>query len=208
MRRFTFLLLALLLIAASSTVAQSSGKVCPSRDEVQELLYSGVTAEQISEIYAGCVPDTTLPLAPEQFTTPTGSVFWEAIDSCGYHPQRRELECSIEVRQQFGFAGTPPGAPGFNGPGSWEWVIFCVNFGAGLVPVNTSAVHVHDEAYGFQPPWYYGVAVAADPQLHTAAVNGQSLQARAILSWTLIPNNCNYVPIWGNQADFFIKLDP
>ena len=196
-------LTAMVLAVALPTVASAQ---CPERGQIQELLFDGATAEQLSEEFNGCnqiEPADPKTADAKQNTTPTGSVFWEAIDACGYHPQRRELDCAIEVRQQFGFAGPPGG-----GPGSWEWVQFCVDYGAGLVPVNLSAVHVHDEPFGFQPPWYYGVSVQADPRLHQTLVNGQTLRARAILSWTLIPTGCNYIPVWGNQADFRIKLDP
>lgn len=180
---------------------------CPDREQIQQFISDGASAEALSEEFNGCnlaAPAGSKFLnTTQQQTEPTGSVFWEAIDACGYHPQRRELDCAVEVRQRFGFAGVPG-----VGPGSWEWVQFCVDYGAGLVPVNVSAVHVHDEPFGVQPPWYYGVSVQADERLHQAAVNGQTLRARAILSWTLIPTGCNYLPVWGNQADFRIKLDP
>lgn len=207
--------LMVVLVLPSLALAQDSCDPDALREEVQTLVQDGASQEDIQAAVANCANAQTSAIrspltnvAAAQNTTATGSIFWEQIDACGYHPQRRELECAVEVRQRFGFAGTPPGAPGFNGPGSWEWVQFCVDYGAGLVPVNISAVHVHDEAYGVAPPWYYGVSVQADTTLHQAAVNGQTLRARAILSWTLIPTGCNYTPIWGNQADFFIKLDP
>lgn len=212
-------LLAAAILLPGQVTAQTSDE-CDSkalREQITELIHAGAPQEEIEAKAADCA--RTEPLRGEgelllsnqaeaQTTTPTGSIFWEQIDACGYHPQRRELDCAVEVTQRFGFAGTPPGAPGFNGPGSWEWIQFCVDFGAGLVPINLSAVHVHDEAYGVNPPWYYGISVQANPALHTALVNGQTLRARAILSWTLIPTGCNFIPIWGNQADFRIKLDP
>ncbi|MCB1033333.1 MAG: hypothetical protein KDD47_05815 [Acidobacteria bacterium] len=209
-------LAAVLLLPAMVSAQDTPCDADALRNQVEILVRDGASQDDIEAAVAGC--GTSLPVPPLeapfsntvdlQNTTATGSIFWEQIDACGYHPQRRELECAVEVRQRFGFAGTPPGAPGFNGPGSWEWVQFCVDYGAGLVPVNISAVHVHDEAYGVNPPWYYGISVQADTTLHQALVNGQTLRARAILSWTLIPTGCNFVPIWGNQADFRIKLDP
>jgi len=192
------------VLAAVLVAVPALAQVTPcgqTRDDIQALLASGMTPEQISEEQNNCsgIPQTLT----KQNTIPTGSIFWEEIDACGYHPQRRELECAVQVKQRFGFAGFPG-----VGPGSFEWVQFCVNYGGGLVPVNISAVHVHDEPFGNQPSWYYGVAVAADPTLHQALVNGQTLIARAILSWTILPVGCNFIPVWGNQADFRIKLDP
>ena len=210
------------LLAAFAAPDHAEAQVTPGcdtealRGQVEDLVRDGASQGQIQAVVADCTGNadgsasssSLENLVEKQTTTATGSIRWERIDACGYHPQRRELDCAVEVRLRFGFAGTPPGAPGFNGPGSWEWIQFCVDYGAGLVPVNLSAVHVHDEAYGVNPPWYYGVSVQADPTLHTALVNGQTLRARAILSWTLVPTGCGFTPIWGNQADFFIKLDP
>ena len=90
---------------------------------------------------------------------------------------------------------------------------FCVDTGFGLSPVNVSGVHLHDEAFGVAPNWYLTAVVAADgdrhPNLFSAPLNGRTLRARAILSWAINPfGNCNFVPIWGNQADFHIRLDP
>lgn len=193
-----------LLAAVVAVPAFAQQTACGlTRGDVTQALEQGISAEQISADHDNCANTAQTMSLTKQTTTPTGSIFWEEIDACGYHPQRRELDCAVEVKQQFGFAGFPA-----VGPGSWEWIQFCVDYGAGLVPVNISAVHVHDEQFGVQPPWYYGVSVAADTTLHQALVNGQTLQARAILSWTLIPTGCNYIPVWGNQADFQIKLDP
>lgn len=201
--RKTLCILAVALLCALPVLAQNETDACGrTRDQIEAELANGVSPQTLSAQQNDCSASGPL-LSKFHTTTPTGSVFWEAIEACGYHPQRRELHCAVEVRQPFGFGG----APGV-GPGSWEWVQFCVNYGAGLVPVNISAVHAHDEAFGVAPPWFYSVSIAADPMLHTALVNGQTLTARAILSWTLIPNGCFFIPVWGNQADFQIKLDP
>ncbi len=207
-------ILATMLLCAFPALAQTDA--CGrTRADLEEALLAGVSAQDLSDQHNDCLGmgifgdgfetgDTTgWSSVAKQETTPTGSITYEEIDACGYHPQRRELDCAVELKQRFGFAGAP-GA----GPGSWEWIQFCVDYGVGLVPVNVSAVHVHDEPFGDMGPWYYGVSVAADTSLHQALTNGQTLIARAILSWTLIPNSCSYTPPWGNQADFRIKLDP
>lgn len=204
MKKLTILLAVFTLAFALPTLA---GAQCPEREEVSSMIEQGISNAELNQIFAECHGKSAAldgaRVEKDQQTEPTGSVFWEAIDSCGYHPQRRELNCSVEVRQQFGFGGFPG-----VGPGSWEWVQFCADFGSGLVPINVSAVHVHDEPFGVEPPWYYGITVQANERLHAAMTNGQTLKARAILSWTLVPTGCNYIPVWGNQADFKIKLDP
>ena len=202
--RKTLCILAVALLCALPALAQDETDACGrTRDQIEAELANGVSPATLSAQNQDCGGTAGPLLSKFHTTTPTGSVFWEAIEACGYHPQRRELDCAVEVRQRFGYGGVPG-----IGPGSFEWGQFCVNYGGGLVPVNVSAVHLHDEAFGVAPPWYYSISIAADPTLHAALVNGQTLNARAILSWTLIPTGCNYIPVWGNQADFQIKLDP
>jgi hypothetical protein len=200
--RTTLFIVALSLLLALPLAAQDASSC--ERPIVEELIFDGASQSDIDAYLSSCSDPTAISFGPDKQTTiPVGSVFYEEIDACAYHPQRREFTCSIEVKQRFGFAGTPG-----VGPGSWEWTLACVDFGAGLVPINLSAVHVHDEPFGVGPSWYYSTTVQANPQLHTALVNGQSLKARLILAWTQQPNVCNFVPIWGNWADFKIKLDP
>ncbi len=187
--------LALLLVCGVASAAASGLTGC-SREDVEDALEAGMTPEEITAEYNSmCI------------TLKSWDVYWEEIDACGYHPQRRELECAVKVKQRNGFGGIPA-----LGPGSWEWILFCVDYpplDGVFVPVNISAVHVHDEAFGIQPPWFYGVAVQADEFLHPEPVDGRTLDALAILSWTLVPDmDCDFVPTWGNQVNFKIKLDP
>lgn len=206
-------------LAAVPSDAQTNRCVV-SRDQIIAERASGVSDQAIADKYAGCVaadqpqpaepvPQTPNPndpnLPPSIQIVDTGSTFWEAIDSCGYHPQRKELACSVEVRQRFGYGGVPALQPA----GSYEYVLFCVDYGAGLVPVNVNGFHIHDEAFGVQPNWYFAAVVSADELLFQQPLVGQTLKARAILSWGIPPGlNCNFVPVWGNQADFRIRLDP
>lgn len=193
------------LLIAFALATPTLAEACPTRDEISGLIQQGLSYEDILAMYPGCAPaDTASILKAQSTVTPPGSsVVWEAIDSCGYHPQRQELDCSVEVRQRFGFGGFP----GF-GPGSNEWILFCVDFGGGLVPINISNVHLHDEMFGVLPNWYYGISVPANQQLQATPLLGQTLNARAILSWFFPVFTCNAAPTWGNWANFQIKLDP
>ena len=203
--RYLHVIFALLtLFAYSHTYAQC----VVSRDEVLKKLEQGVSTEELSEQLKGCVAEEAVDangdILAKQLIQNTGSVFYEAITSCGYHPQRKELTCPIEIRQQFGYGGMPALQP----VGSYEYVLFCVQTPAGLVPVNTNGVHVHDESFGVNPPWYMTAVVAANGALFSQPLVGQTLRARAILSWAVPPGGCNAIPVWGNQADFKIRLDP
>lgn len=155
---------------------------------------------EVQKIFASANP-------PKIVIKDTGSVYYEGIDSCGYHPQRREGSCSIEVKKPFGFGGQPS-----VGPGSWEYMAFCV-YGLPSNPLgwtlqNISAVHVHDEAFGATPSWYYTITDQAETNLHTTPVNGKTYLAKSILSWGIKPKGCNHDPIWGNEAYYRIRLDP
>lgn len=201
---------------------QSLQAQCPvSRSQVEAELADGVTGEELYTKYGSCAGTTSVATLDAAYiggdvelgvdalnmiiNPPGSSQFWEALQACGYHPQREEAECAIDIRQSFGFGGAI-GA----GAGSHEWVLFCAGIGAGgaLVPINISGVHIHD-APGQNPRWDFGVAIQANPALHARLNNGATLPARAILSWAIVPPmNCNWAPVWGNWANFRIRLDP
>jgi len=189
-----------------------------SRKQAHADAAAGLSGAAIYDKYSSCLKSTSalvpLPASLDNIVwgkqnkiiiTDTGSTAFEAITSCGYHPQRKELTCPIEIRQNAAYSGQPALQPA----GSYEFVQFCVNYGAGFVPVNVNGVHVHDEAFGNRPNWYMTAVVPADDQLFQQPLTGQTLRARAILSWNISPaSDCNFQPIWGNQADFRIRLDP
>ncbi len=189
--------------------SQVQAKCTVSRGQVLESLRAGVSSEELVKKYRGCIAEelseTHIANAVGQSIKDTGSTYYEALTSCGYHPQRKELTCPIEIRQPFGFGGPPALQPA----GSYEYVLFCIQTpGGGLVPVNTNGVHVHDEAFGANPNWYMTAVVPANRALFSQPLQGQTLRARAILSWGIPPAGCNATPIWGNQADFRVRLDP
>lgn len=210
-----------LLVAAPlvmNSTAQAQATCTVTRREVLAALEQGLSPVELARKYAGCVSADDPSEPPKaaianQVIKDTGNTFWEAITSCGYHPQRKELTCPIEIRQRFGYGGPPAIQPA----GSFEYLQFCVESpgpnGPVLRPVNVSGVHVHDEAFGRPPTWHLSTVVAADadrsPNLFSRPLNGTTLRARAILSWAISPfGNCQFVPIWGNQADFIVRLDP
>lgn len=185
-----------------------------SREEVLEMLAKGVPSEEIQKKIVGCMaadaadPKTALQVNNEnkhsQEIKNTGSVRYESITACGYHPQRKELTCPIEISQSSGYGGGPALQPA----GSYEYVLFCVNAGNGWVPINTNGVHVHDEAFGESPSWYTTAVVPVNAAMFSQPLIGQTLRAKAILSWAVPPANCQATPVWGNESQFQIRLDP
>jgi hypothetical protein len=187
------------------------GGVCTAQPAPAPTPLPTLTAEDrelIESIIAS--PSAVNPSSPPvQVITNDASVFYEAMTSCGYHPQRKMAACVIEIRQRFGFIGPPGG-----GPGSFEHVLLCVDLGAGLVPINVGSVHVHDEAFGVPPRWYFAALIPANPALAARPLNGMTYLARAILSWFWAPPlnvatcNLQWQRPWGNRIDFRIRLDP
>lgn len=189
-------------------------KSITSRKEVINALQVGIEPDVIAEASAACLPRAKAPTFDKngepvqaQLNTTSLSTQYEELTGCGYHPQRRELACVVELKKTSGYGGTPPYPAQM---GSFEWVKFCVYY-PGWEAVNTSAVHVHDKpSFAMSPPYHYGVIVQANPRLHQALVNGQTLWARAALSWGSPPPAVSWCSQgnWGNAIWLKIKLDP
>jgi hypothetical protein len=215
MSRFHTGVLLALLILGFGLASQAQAATCPpDRNNIQSSAMAGETADKISADLAGCLPSPIAGAVPpgppfaQVISNPGGSsTFWEAIESCGYHPQRKEAACPIQIRQMNGYAGGI-GA----GPGSTEFVLFCVDFGlgAGLEPIHVNGFHLHDSIA--PPAWDFAAVIQSNAKLLAQLSQGQSLRARAILSWMINPGvgavPCNFVPVWGNRSDFRIRLDP
>ena len=76
------------------------------------------------------------------------STAYERMRCCGYDPQKQQFACPVEITLPNGF-----GAAHF--PGSYEYVLTCVDFndGAGFIPVASDRVHLANEIYGVKPDW-------------------------------------------------------
>lgn len=214
-RRSSSSILGVAPLLLASVMALEAQEPCPSsRADVEAEIAAGATGEELYQRYGHCnageILAATAPSVPKRVVDKANTFIsfntnWERIESCGYHPQREELQCALEIRRSTGYAGQI-GA----GPGSHEWVLFCVNFGTGLRPVGLGQVHVHDAGAGAPtPPWDFGVAVQAGSVLAGHLNSGRELQGKAILSWALVPpQDCFWDPLWGQWANFRIRLDP
>ncbi len=130
-----------------------------------------------------------------------GSIFFEEMSCAGYDPQRRQFAAPIKIKQAFGFGGAPL-------PGSREYVLHCVADAGGILrPVGRDSVHLAN-AINQAPTWQFAVIANASENLPTVyPMNGQTRRAISILSWGLIPTDCNYTPTWGNALNYRIRLD-
>lgn len=220
---------------AAAELDPSTCQAVSSRAEVEKSLAMGVDPKEISQAYADCYPQKDIAIKPpnQSFTVFQNNTSFEELKHCGYHPQRRELVCVVEVKQRKGYGGPAPqhitwGNGTWRYPGSIEWVRFCVNYPATRSPstnnpmtnqppyyppswhnVGLSGVRVHDEIQGDNGKWYYGVVIQADQKLHQILLEGHTFWARAALSWGSPSPNKAYCPpgLWGNTLQFKIKLD-
>jgi hypothetical protein len=162
--------------------------------------------------YQGCAKDSALVPPNAGFfaaarqcgavVSQLGSLFYEEMSCCGYDPQRRQFACPVKIKQTFGFGGAPL-------PGSREHVLHCVADANGVLqPVGHDSVHLANALPGEVPTWQFAVIAAANQNLQLVQpMNGRTRQARSILSWGFTPNNCAFVPIWGNALNYRIRLD-
>ncbi|MEM6274851.1 MAG: hypothetical protein AAF735_06380 [Myxococcota bacterium] len=160
--------------------------------------------EALFEAYSFCLEDVP-PVSEEAYCgelSLVASTFYERMRCCGYDPQKRLFACPVEILQRNGY-----GAPPF--PGSYQYVLTCVDFGGGFVPVADDRVHLANERYGFQPTWNFAVVAEAYDELASQPLKGQTFVARSILSWNTMPTSCeDEAIIWGNAVDYQIRLDP
>ena len=133
-----------------------------------------------------------------------GNTFFEEIKCLGFYPQERRLEAVIAIKQPFGYGG--------NVVGSYEYVGLWVNWdnSGGFVgngeDVGSGYVHVFDvPAPAKRLPYHCAVYrdIIPLPPLRPGTI----VRARAILSWLVKPTGPNFVPVWGNRIDRWIRID-
>ena len=205
------------LLIASAALAQGGPCTESSRPEIEQLLADGASPEEVAAIYGQCTKPFD-PRGSQPGSATTGlanrnnirfqafpwSTLYESLRSCGYHPQREELDCSIEQRQRFGYGGVGPA------PAGSFWVTrFCyVDPPTGAVLSHVSATHTNDHAAGPPPPYYFGAVVQPQIGLHLTPNLGQNVLGWAIMSWVIVPPNCFALPFWGEATVFNFRLDP
>jgi hypothetical protein len=144
---------------------------------------------------------------------PSGSnVFFEQIRSCGFYPQESRLACTVDIKQNFGYAG-PIGSFG-----SFEYVSFFIDWQANGFQttdyVGSGIVHITDGSGGtnfavyrdFNPPG--GPRTNNGGPVTTTTTNGPIFKALAKLSWFVPVTNPATPPVWGNNFFFTIRLMP
>jgi hypothetical protein len=194
----------------------------------------GATEAKLEAGYAQCRQNLEPPVCSTQTAelagfgldektktvTNNGSIFYERMNGCGYHPQAETLACDVEVRQRFGYGGFPGG--------SNEHVLFCLdcNRDGAWDYASLGSVHVTDDVSGGPLSFYFNVSATTwaaplrnpntpPPNFVNCTVNnGAAIDVKAVLSWALRPDPVNltscytFRPFWGNSFVFTARNDP
>lgn len=216
----------------SAAIAQT---VCDEsvRQQFQSAVQSGASLAQLEADYAHCRENLEQPTCTaetevsafelgEKLKTVTnnGSIFYERMNGCGYHPQSESLACDVEIRRRTGYGGFPTG--------SNEHVLFCVdcNRDGSYDYATLGSVHVTNDISGGPLSFYFHVfattwaAPLRNPNTPPPAFvnctlnNGAAIDVLAVLSWSLRPDPVNlstcytFNPFWGNSIFFTARNDP
>lgn len=197
--RKTLLCLAVVAVflSGSAAVAQICGQSV--REGFMQDVAMGKSWEELEMTYGHCRQD-------KSFTnTPTGSTYYEKMNSCGYQPKDEMVFCDVEVLRRFGYGPFPIG--------THEYVLFCLDCNNdGQYDWQDyqamGIVHVTDDISGGPLSFYFAAWANTQPATTVCTLDdGQVTNVRAILSWVWMPTGCNFIPIWGNQIDFTARRD-
>ena len=139
-----------------------------------------------------------------------GNTSFEEVKEVGYYPQERALQAVLEIKLPFGYGGCPPGI------GSFEYVGLFVDwnddgdFGDTGEQVGIANCHVCDPELANEKklPILYAVTEISDVAPIPSVAPGAVVKVRAILSWQIPPTGPDFVPIFGNRIERFVRIDP
>lgn len=136
---------------------------------------------------------------------------YEELTCVGFNQNATVLEATIAIKLPGGYGGQ------LCYDGSFEYVRFFINYGAGWEDVGVAAVNVHDIpnfidcAKQKDKPLMYVISLKIDPKT-SICDNPMVPLVRAILSWDMMPPaggaNVSWSPIWGNSLDCHIQIKP
>jgi len=156
--------------------------------------------------YFGTFPEVKLP----PIFPLSNDTSFEELTCVGYNPDQGILEAVIQVKQPSGYLGNECTQ------GSFEYIRFFVDTGAGFTDAGLAAINVHDLpnendcAGQAEKPLSYSASVSYTPPNPEDCDDPVLPKVRAILSWQTIPpaTNANFNPVWGNRLECHIQLAP
>lgn len=142
-----------------------------------------------------------------------GSIAFEEIKSCGFYPQETRLECTVAIKQPFGYGG-PIGSLG-----SFEYVSFFVDWandgfqitdyvGSGIVHITDNSSVTQFAVYRDYNPPGGPRTTAPGGNSTTTFTTGPILKVLAKLSWFVPVTNPSVNQVWGNNFTFSIRMMP
>jgi hypothetical protein len=135
-----------------------------------------------------------------------GNISFEELDCIGLNPTQSILGGVLTIKRSTGYSGP------LCFPGSYEYVAFWGDFGAGFVYLGTTSVNVHD--LNGVPPQGLKYAVVLPVNLtayqRPCEQGPVVVRIRAILSWQVPPppGNPDFVPTWGNREETLVHIRP
>jgi hypothetical protein len=156
--------------------------------------------------YFGTAPDIgDFPVVVEQ----SFNTSYEELTCVSYSPRLDRLEATLVVKRPNGYAGD------LCTNGSYEYVRFYVDYGAGWQDAGPASVNVHDIPVGQDcheertHPLAYVCGVDYQPQRDWCGAPVLP-RVRAILSWNLMPppNQPDWTPPWGNRHECNVQIAP
>lgn len=232
----TLVVATVLAVVAYPAAPASAQTVCDEtvRQQFLTAVESGATESQLELAYSYCRQNLETPTCTYQTAelagfgldekaktvTNNGSVYYERMNGCGYHPQSESLACDVEIRRRGGYGPFPTG--------SNEHVLFCLdcNRDGAYDYATLGSVHVTDDVSGGPLSFYFHVfattwaAPIRNPNtpppnfVNCTVNNGAAIDVKAVLSWSWRPDPVNlstcytFRPFWGNTILFTARNDP
>lgn len=129
---------------------------------------------------------------------------YEELTCVGLNQSRDTLVGTLTIKRPYGYLGDKCHR------GSYEYVAFWADYGAGWTYVGTTSVNVHDVPTIPKDGLEFAVFIPFRTRHPAHEAPPQIVKVRAILSWQVPPPpfNPNYVPRWGNWVDTLVHIRP
>ncbi len=153
--------------------------------------------------FFGNLKDLKIEALPEVIVEKIGDRTFEELTCVGLNPETNVLTGIVRVKQGNGYSGGPCTG------GSFEYVRFYLDYGAGWVDAGLAAFNIHD--LGFADHLCYATSVTISPGVRHACTGSPVLpRVRAILSWNYAPpaGLPDWHPVWGNRLERQVQIAP
>jgi hypothetical protein len=198
-------------LSAAELGAQYAKTSVPPHRYLQHVIHSAIknpaTLANSNAYLSGLGADLAAILAAE--TATSGNTEYEQLECVGLEEgdgNPDALVGTLLVKLPTGYLGNPCFG------GSLEYVAFWIDWGSGWQYAGTATTSVHDIASIPKTGLSFAVYLPVNLNPHRKLCQDGPVTAkvRAILSWNSPPppSNPNFVPVWGNQLETNIFVNP